>query len=149
MRKNALFFFIRQIPRLFFRRECLWAFIYFIRFSCLNFFVFLYFLCQQGCDNQNHHHNITHTYSSYHLIKSTDSDFRSLRGILKTKYDQYNSQILPLQKYLLDKGVKFVPATTILDMNFEKNGSKKSVSSFVVLWTSFKRNWFIYQKTYE
>ena len=58
---------------------------------------------------------------------------RSLRGILRTKYDQYNSLILPLQKYLLDHGVKFVPATTILDMNFEKNGSKKSVSSFVAI----------------
>lgn len=31
-------------------------------------------------------------------------------------------------------------------MNFEKNGSKKSVSSFVVLWASFKRDWNIYQK---
>lgn len=57
---------------------------------------------------------------------------RSLRGILRTKYDQYNSLILPLQRYLTDKGVKFVSNTTVTDMDFEFEGDKKTVTSLVI-----------------
>lgn len=38
---------------------------------------------------------------------------RSLRGILRTKYDQYNSLIRPLEKYLADHGVNFVSGATM------------------------------------
>ena len=55
-----------------------------------------------------------------HLIKS-------LRGILRTKYDQYHSLILPLQKYLTDHGVHFVSDTTVTDMDLDIDGSSKTV----------------------
>ena len=57
---------------------------------------------------------------------------RSLRGILRTKYDQYHSLILPLQKYLLDAGVKFVPDTTVTDMDFKFDGNKKTVTALEI-----------------
>lgn len=54
---------------------------------------------------------------------------RSLRGILRTKYDQYHSLILPLQKYLVDNGVNFVANTTVDDMDFRFDGNKKTVTA--------------------
>lgn len=53
---------------------------------------------------------------------------RSLRGILRTKYDQYNSLILPLQKYLQDHGVQFIGGTSVVDMDFEDDDHKKRVT---------------------
>ena len=57
---------------------------------------------------------------------------RSLRGILRTKYDQYNSLILPLQKYLADNGVNFVADTTVTDMDFKFEGDKKTVTALKI-----------------
>ncbi len=57
---------------------------------------------------------------------------RSLRGILRTKYDQYHSLIMPLQKYLLDAGVNFVADTTVTDMNFKFDGNKKTVTALEI-----------------
>lgn len=56
-----------------------------------------------------------------HLIKS-------LKQILRTKYDQYHSLILPIQKYLEDNGVRFIPATTVTDMDLDISGIKKTVT---------------------
>ncbi len=57
-----------------------------------------------------------------HLIKS-------LRGILRTKYDQYNSLIRPLEKYLSDHGVKFVSGATVTDMDIRIDGGDKTVTA--------------------
>ncbi|MGN1024946.1 MAG: oleate hydratase [Faecousia sp.] len=57
-----------------------------------------------------------------HLIKS-------LKQILRTKYDQYHSLILPLQKYLEDNGVEFVPGTTVTDMDIMFQGDRKTVTA--------------------
>lgn len=57
-----------------------------------------------------------------HLIKS-------LQGILRTKYDQYHSLILPLQKYLADHGVHFVAGTTVTDMDLDIQGKNKTVTA--------------------
>jgi len=57
---------------------------------------------------------------------------RSLRGILRTKYDQYHSLIMPLQKYLLDAGVNFVADTTVTDMDFRFDGNKKTVTALEI-----------------
>ena len=57
---------------------------------------------------------------------------RSLRGILRTKYDQYHSLIMPLQKYLADAGVNFVADTTVTDMDFRFDGNKKTVTALEV-----------------
>lgn len=45
----------------------------------------------------------------------------------KDLYNQYNSLILPLQKYLKDNGVNFVNNTTVTDIDFEDVESKKRV----------------------
>ncbi len=55
-----------------------------------------------------------------------------LKGILRTKYDQYNSLILPLQKYLADHGVNFVANTTATDMELLFDGGKKTVTALVL-----------------
>lgn len=55
-----------------------------------------------------------------------------LKGILRTKYDQYNSLILPLQKYLADHGVNFVANTTVTDMDMRTDGNKKTVTALVL-----------------
>lgn len=57
-----------------------------------------------------------------HLIKS-------LKQILRTKYDQYHGLILPLQKYLTDRGVNFVSDTTVTDMDMDIQGKLKAVTA--------------------
>ena len=57
-----------------------------------------------------------------HLIKS-------LRGILRTKYDQYNSLIRPLEVYLADHGVNFVSGATVTDMDIRIEGIDKTVTA--------------------
>ena len=57
-----------------------------------------------------------------HLIKS-------LRGILRTKYDQYNSLIRPLEVYLADHGVNFVSGATVTDMDIRIEGIDKTVTT--------------------
>lgn len=51
-----------------------------------------------------------------------------LKGILRTKYDQYNSLIKPLYKWLEGKGVNFVTGTTVEEIHVEVEGDKKSVT---------------------
>ena len=57
-----------------------------------------------------------------HLIKS-------LKQILRTKYDQYHSLILPLQMYLKRNGVQFVSDTTVTDMDMDIQGKLKTVTA--------------------
>jgi oleate hydratase len=52
----------------------------------------------------------------------------NLKGILRTKYDQYNSFIKPLRKWLEDKGVNFVTGTTVEEIHVEVSGDKKTVT---------------------
>jgi len=54
---------------------------------------------------------------------------RNLKQILRTKYDQYHSLVLPLQKYLSDNGVQFVSGTTVTDMDLEIAGTDKTVTA--------------------
>ena len=58
---------------------------------------------------------------------------KSLKQILRTKYDQYHSLILPLQKYLADNGVQFVADTTVTDMDIEIDGKNKTVKALMLL----------------
>ncbi|MEA4929251.1 MAG: oleate hydratase [Candidatus Limiplasma sp.] len=55
-----------------------------------------------------------------------------LKGILRTKYDQYNSLILPLQKYLADHQVQFVANTMVSDMELRLSGGQKTVTALVL-----------------
>jgi oleate hydratase len=55
-----------------------------------------------------------------------------LKGILRTKYNQYDSLILPLITWLKDKGVNFVTNTTVVDMKVEVNGNGKTVTALTI-----------------
>ncbi len=53
----------------------------------------------------------------------------TMRNLLFTKYNQYDSLILPLKKLLESKGVKFEFNTTITDLDIDFNNNKKTVSA--------------------
>jgi oleate hydratase len=46
------------------------------------------------------------------------SGFNTLKGIWRTVYNQYDSLVRPLQKWLLDRGVKFELDTSVSDLEF-------------------------------
>ncbi|MGB8030462.1 MAG: oleate hydratase [Terracidiphilus sp.] len=46
------------------------------------------------------------------------SGFSTLKGIMRTVYNQYDSLVRPLQKWLLDRGVKFELDTRVTDLEF-------------------------------
>lgn len=50
-------------------------------------------------------------------------DFTALRF---TKYNQYDSMILPMQRYLESHGVRFVFNTKVVDVQFEIKGTRKA-----------------------
>lgn len=58
---------------------------------------------------------------------------RNLKQILRTEYDQYHSLILPLQKYLVDHGVRFVPNATVVDMGLDIAGESKTVTALEMI----------------
>ena len=51
----------------------------------------------------------------------------NLKGILRTKYDQYSSMILPLRRWLEAKGVRFATGTTVDEIGLEIEGDMKTV----------------------
>ncbi|RKP55959.1 oleate hydratase [Pararobbsia silviterrae] len=50
-----------------------------------------------------------------HLV----AGFNQLRGIMRTTYNQYDSMVRPLQKWLRDRGVHFEVNTRVVDLGFE------------------------------
>jgi len=46
------------------------------------------------------------------------SGFNKLKGIMRTVYNQYDSLVRPLEKWLLDRGVRFQYNTRALDLEF-------------------------------
>ncbi len=46
------------------------------------------------------------------------SGFNKLKGIMRTVYNQYDSMVRPLEKWLIDRGVKFQFDTCVLDLEF-------------------------------
>ena len=53
----------------------------------------------------------------------------TMRDLLFTKYNQYDSLILPLKKYLESKGVHFVFNTAVTDLDIEIEGDSKTVTA--------------------
>jgi len=51
-----------------------------------------------------------------------------LGGVMRTKYNQYHSVILPMQKYLQDKGVHFDMNTQVTDIDFNLSVDKKTAT---------------------
>ena len=56
-------------------------------------------------------------------------DFKALRF---TRYNQYESIILPMEKYLKDHGVQFHYSTKVTDVRFEIKGDRKQATSITV-----------------
>ena len=50
-------------------------------------------------------------------------------GILRTKYNQYHSVVLPLQRYLEDKGVHFALQHQVVDIDFEITPKSKRATT--------------------
>ncbi len=51
-----------------------------------------------------------------------------LGGVMRTKYNQYHSVILPMQKYLQERGVNFDMNTQVTDIDFNLSADKKTAT---------------------
>jgi oleate hydratase len=59
-----------------------------------------------------------------HLVEGLNR----LGGVMRTKYNQYHSVVLPLKKYLADKGVKIDLGTEVVDIDFDLSAGKKAAT---------------------
>jgi oleate hydratase len=57
------------------------------------------------------------------------SGFNRLNGILRTVYNQYDSMVRPLQKWLEERGVVFQFDTRITDLGLREDSGRKTVES--------------------
>lgn len=57
--------------------------------------------------------------------------FNQLHGIMRTVYNQYDSMIRPLRRWLDDHGVVFQPDTRVIDLEFDETGELNRVSAIV------------------
>ncbi len=58
--------------------------------------------------------------------------FNRLQGIMRTTYNQYDSMVRPLAKWLDDKGVNFVTGTVVSDIRFERIKEAQRPSALVL-----------------
>ena len=58
--------------------------------------------------------------------------FDRLRGIMRTVYNQYDSLVRPLHKWLQERGVQFELHTRVTDLGFAVHDGKNSVASISV-----------------
>ncbi len=61
------------------------------------------------------------------FIHLVDGLYR-IGGIMRTKYNQYHSVIIPLQRYLQEKGVHFDMGTQVTDIDFNLSADKKTAT---------------------
>ncbi|WP_250278341.1 oleate hydratase [[Clostridium] colinum] len=59
------------------------------------------------------------------------SRIETLEGVTRTRYNQYESVILPLKKYLKDKGVNFIKNQIVVDIDFED--SEKTIAKTIYI----------------
>jgi len=55
--------------------------------------------------------------------------FDRLQGIMRTRYNQYDSLVRPLHKWLVQRGVRFELETAVIDLGFTTQGGITSVDS--------------------
>jgi oleate hydratase len=58
--------------------------------------------------------------------------FNRLQGIMRTNYNQYDSMVRPLAKWLDDKGVRFVTETVVSDIHFERVKDAQRPSALIL-----------------
>jgi oleate hydratase len=51
-----------------------------------------------------------------------------LGGVMRTKYNQYHSVIIPLRRYLEERGVNFEMNTQVMDIDFNLSADKKTAT---------------------
>lgn len=61
-----------------------------------------------------------------------------LSALKFTKYNQYESLVLPLYRWLLDQGLKFEFSTVVTDVDFDIRGDRKQATR--IHWTSHGQN---------
>ncbi len=61
------------------------------------------------------------------FIHLVDGLFR-LGGVMRTKYNQYDSVVRPMKRYLKDKGVKFELGKEVVDIDFNLSADKKTAT---------------------
>jgi oleate hydratase len=59
------------------------------------------------------------------------SGFDRLEGIMRTVYNQYDSMVRPLQKWLDERGVQFVLNTRVTDLGFSERNNEKRIERIV------------------
>jgi len=69
-----------------------------------------------------------------YLVRFTHmvSGFNTLTGIMRTVYNQFDSMVRPLHKWLEERGVKFVFNTTVTDLAFASGEEGIAVEKIVV-----------------
>jgi oleate hydratase len=58
--------------------------------------------------------------------------FNRLTGIMRTVYNQYDSLVLPLRKWLEDRGVHFETGVQVIDLEFEHRGGGEAVKRVII-----------------
>lgn len=56
-----------------------------------------------------------------------------LGGVMRTKYNQYHSVILPLKRYLEEKGVEFILNTQVVDIDFGRSAAGKKAQALHII----------------
>ena len=69
-----------------------------------------------------------------YLVRFTHmvSGFNTLTGIMRTVYNQYDSMVRPLHKWLEERGVKFMLKTTVTDLAFAHSKDGFAVEKIIV-----------------
>ena len=69
-----------------------------------------------------------------YLVRFTHmvSGFNTLTGIMRTVYNQYDSMVRPLHKWLEERGVKFMLNTTVTDLGLLNDRAGFAVNKIVV-----------------
>lgn len=58
--------------------------------------------------------------------------FNRLTGIMRTVYNQYDSMVLPLRKWLDDRGVRFETGTRVVDLAFTHRSGGDAVETIII-----------------
>lgn len=56
----------------------------------------------------------------------------TLGGIMRTKYNQYHSVVVPLRRYLQERGVHFDMKTQVIDIDFDITNNTKTATSLQI-----------------
>ncbi|MGY6123536.1 oleate hydratase (plasmid) [Paraburkholderia strydomiana] len=57
--------------------------------------------------------------------------FNQLHGIMRTVYNQYDSMVRPLRKWLDERGVRFRANTRVIDLRYDESGALSRVAAIV------------------